>query len=432
MKHHGAVEGKARRSEPFHFMVGIDGATQFHQVCLIDAERQVLEEKQIEHSGSGMAQLIELLMQRSGGRPEQVAVAIETPRGAIVEALVEGQFAVFSLNPKQMDRFRDRHTVPGAKDDSRDAFVMADALRTDRHLFHRVRLDDPGIIRLRGLSRIEADLQQESVRTGHRLRELLLRYYPQMLKLCPSVDEGWFWDLLTIAPLPAKATKLKPAKIEQILKKHRIRRMDAAQVLTELKVPSLVLAPGSAEVASEHVLMLLPLLRFLRQQMSDLSQRIQGLLDEMALPGEGPEPRDVTILLSVPGVGRKVAATLLTEASQPLAERNYHALRSYAGVAPITRQSGKKRLVVMRQSCNPRLRNAIYHGACVHAQHDERAKKHYAALRAKGHSHGRAIRGIADRLLAVLITMLRTKTLYDPAFPALPKPRPDLPANPAA
>ena len=117
---------------------------------------------------------------------------------------------------------------------------------------------------------------------------------------------------------------------------------------------------------------------------------------------------------------------------RPLAERNYHALRSYAGVAPITRQSGKKRLVVMRQSGHPRLRNAIYHGACVHAQHDERAKKHYAALRAKGHSPGRAIRGIADRLLAVLITMLRTKTLYDPAFPALPKPRPDLPANPAA
>ena len=166
--------------------------------------------------------------------------------------------------------------------------------------------------------------------------------------------------------------------------------------------------------------------------MSDWSQRIPGLLDEMALPGQGQEPRDVTILLSVPGVGRKVAATLLTEASQPLAERNYHALRSYAGVAPITRQSGKKRLVVMRQSCHPRLRNAIYHGASVHAPHDERAKKHYAALRAKGHSPGRAIRGIADRLLAVLITMLRTKTLYDPAFPALPKPRPDLPANPAA
>ena len=51
-------------------------------------------------------------------------------------------------------------------------------------------------------------------------------------------------------------------------------------------------------------------------------------------------------------------------------------------------------------------------------QHDERAKKHYAELRAKGHTHARALRGIADRLLAVLVAMLRTKTLYDPVVPS--------------
>jgi len=53
----------------------------------------------------------------------RVAVAIEVPRGAIVELLVERGFQVFAINPKQLDRFRDRHTVAGAKDDRRDAFV---------------------------------------------------------------------------------------------------------------------------------------------------------------------------------------------------------------------------------------------------------------------------------------------------------------------
>ena len=338
---------------------------------------------------------------------------------------------MYSLNPKQMDRFRDRHTVPGAKDDSRDAFVIADSLRTDRHLFHRIRLDEAGIFRLRELGRTEEDLQREIVRTGHRLRELLNRYYPQMLKLCPGVDEVWFWDLLALAPLPAAVKKLKRAKIEQLLKSHRIRRLDADQVLAQLKVPPLRLAPGSAEAASEHALLLLPLLRLLRQQKMDLAQRMQALLDEMAQPGPTHEHRDVTILLSLPGVGRIVAATMLAEGSQALAERDYHALRSYAGVAPITRQSGKKRLVVMRQSCNERLRDAIYHGARVHAQHDERAKKRYAELRGKGYSHARALRGVADRFLAVLVAMLRTKTLYDPALPSS-QPTPNNPASAAA
>ena len=375
-----------------------------------------MEERKVEHSGSGIADLVETLLKLSGGQPDRVAVAIEMPRGAIVETLVERQFAVFSLNPKQMDRFRDRHTVPGAKDDSRDAFVMADSLRTDLHLFHRVRLDDPLVIRIRELSRAEEDIQQETVRAGHRLRELLIRYYPQMLKLCPGVDEPWFWELIELAPMPAQVAKLKRSKVEKLLKSHRIRRITGEQVLAELGVQALQLAPGGAEAASEHVLLQLPLLRLLREQRADLARRIQGLLDEMSQEGQSGEHRDVTILLSLPGVGRIVAATMLAEASQALAERDYHALRSYAGAAPITRQSGKRRVVVMRQSCNPRLRDALYHWARVSMQHDERGKKHYAELRAKGHSHGRALRGIADRLLAVLIAMLRSNTLYDPAF----------------
>ncbi len=401
-------------SENYELFVGIDWATTSHEVCVIDAERRILEQQAFEHSGHGISQLVNLLLALSGSRPERVAVAIEMPRGAVVETLVERHFAVFSLNPKQMDRFRDRHTVPGAKDDSRDAFVMADSLRTDLHLFHRVGLDDPWIIRLRELSRAEEDVRQESVSAGHRLRELLTRYYPQALKLCPGVDEIWFWDLLELAPVPAKAAQLKSHKVERLLKAHRIRRIKAAEVIEQLNVAALQLAPGAVDAASEHVLLLLPLLRLLNQQRTDLARRVQSVLDELAMPGQSGEHRDVTILLSLPGVGRIVAATILAEASQPIAERDYHALRSYAGAAPITRQSGKRRVVIMRQSCNPRLRDALYHWARVSMQHDERSKRHYADARAKGHSHGRALRGLADRLLAILVSMLRTHTLYDP------------------
>ena len=103
-------------------------------------------------------------------------------------------------------------------------------------------------------------------------------------------------------------------------------------------------------------------------------------------------------------------ATMLAEASQALTERDYHALRSYAGAAPITRQSGKKKVVVMRRSCNERLRNVLYHWSRVSAQNDERSKAHYAALRGKGYTHGRALRGLGDRLMAVLIAMLESGT----------------------
>ena len=68
----------------------------------------------------------------------------------------------------------------------------------------------------------------------------------------------------------------------------------------------------------------------------------------------------------------------------------------------------------MRKACNPRLRNAVYHWARVAAQTDPIWKQRYAALRARGHSHGRALRTLGDRLLNVACVMLASKSEYNP------------------
>ena len=165
--------------------VGIDWATQAHQICVIDGERQLLAERLVDHTGLALTQFVDWLAELTGNRPQRAAVAIEVPRGAIVELLVERGFVVFSVNPKQLDRFRDRHTVAGAKDDSRDAFVLADSLPPDEQCFRRIQLDDPRIIQVRELTRIEEDLKAEFSRLTNRLREQLHRYYPQLLRISP-------------------------------------------------------------------------------------------------------------------------------------------------------------------------------------------------------------------------------------------------------
>lgn len=404
--------------EGFQFYVGIDWASQAHQVHLMDREGKTIEEFTVDHTGAALAQFAEKLMQVCGGHAERVAVAIEVPRGAVVEILVERGFAVFSVNPKQLDRFRDRYTVAGAKDDRRDAFVLADSLRTDQGCFRRVRLDNPLIIQIRELSRVEEDLCQESVRLSNRLRDLLCRFYPQMLELSPSADDSWLWDLLDAAPTPAHGRRLRSAGVEKILRKHRIRRLTAAQVLTELQTPALPVAPGVVEACSTHVALLLPRLRLVHQQRRLLQEQLESLLKKLDAEKDGGadkrEHRDVEILRSLPGVGRLVAATMLAEASQPLEDRDYHALRAHAGIAPVTKRSGKRTNVVMRYACNRRLRNAVYHWSRVSVQRDPHSRSRYLALRQRGHSHGRALRGVADRLLAILVSMLGHGTLYDP------------------
>src|SRR5438445_12991823 len=160
---------------PYEWFVGIDWGSQQHQVCVLDRDRRRVGERAVDHDGASLARLADWLWTMSVGQPQRVAVAIEVPRGAIVEGLLERGFHVFAINPKQLDRFRDRHSVAGAKDERRDSFVAADALRTDRGAFRRLHPEDPLLLQLRELSRLHDELVQELGRLANRLREQLWR-----------------------------------------------------------------------------------------------------------------------------------------------------------------------------------------------------------------------------------------------------------------
>src|SRR3984893_15864439 len=146
-------------------------------------------------------------------------------------SLVGTRFLRHGINPKQLDRFRDRFTVAGAKDDRRDAHVLADSLRTDRYAFRRLSNDEPVIVKLREGSRMADELQQERTRLASRMREQLWRYYPQMLELADDLAADWFLDLWNQAPTPAKAARLRQTTIERFVKAHRLRRWPAPEVL---------------------------------------------------------------------------------------------------------------------------------------------------------------------------------------------------------
>ena len=179
-------------AEEVEWFVGVDWGSQSHQVCLVDARGECLGERAVAHGGLGIEELCDWLIARTGATPEGIGVAIEITQGPVVEALLERGFCVYGINPKQLDRFRDRFTVAGAKDDRRDAHVLADSLRTDRHAFRRLSNDEPVIVKLREWSRMADDLQQERTRLASRMREQLWRYYLQMLELADDLAADWF------------------------------------------------------------------------------------------------------------------------------------------------------------------------------------------------------------------------------------------------
>jgi transposase len=405
--------------ETLTWFAGVDWGSERHQACLLDAQGNIVAEREFPHSGAGLAELADWLVGIAEAA-SAVAVAIEVPHGPVVDSLVDRGFVVHAINPKQLDRLRDRFSVAGAKDDRRDAYVLADGVRTDRRLFRRLHVADPRLIELRAWSRLTEELKEEQRRLSNRVGQQLWRYYPQIQKLTDDFAAPWFLELWTIAPTPAKARQLRKPTVERLLRQHRIRRVDADTVLGTLREPAIKVADGVVEAASIHLRSLVARLRVVNRELRVAEGQLEKLCMSVgetdAGSGECLRRQDILILRSMPGIGRINLAALLCEASGPLGSRDYQALRTLCGAAPVTRRSGKSCIVVMRYAAHVRLRNTVYHWARVASQRDPKCRARYAALRQRGHSHGRALRGVADRLLALACVLLQRQTLFDPHF----------------
>ena len=262
--------------ETFTWFAAIDWGTEKHQACVLDARGGIAGEREFSHSGAGLALLCDWILSIAGDA-NVVAVAVEVPHGPVVDSLLDRGIAVHAINPKQLDRLRDRFSVAGAKDDRRDAYVAADGLRTDRHLFRRLQVADPRLVELREWSRLAEELQKERVRLSNRLHNQLWRYYPQMLELTDDIAANWFLDLWTMAPTPAKAKHLRKTTIEQLLKRNRIRRIDAETVLRTLRQPAIKVADGVAEAASIHIRSLIARLRVVNRELRDATRKLDEL-----------------------------------------------------------------------------------------------------------------------------------------------------------
>jgi transposase len=415
--------------------VGIDWGAVAHRVVVIDAAGKQVHDWTIEHSGAALADLADRLVSLVDGAASRCHVAIEVTRGPLVELLLERGLTVFAVNPKQSDRFRDRVMPSGAKDDRRDGFVLAGAVRTDAQHLRRLAPTDRRTVVLRAALRLRDELVGDNTRLINRLREQLWRYYAQAIELADGeFDSRWLWTLLEKAPTPSEGALLSRAVVSRVLRDHRVRKWTADEALAALRKPSLVVADGVAEAGATHVRSILPRLRVLDAQIREVERSIDQQLELWSKLDAGSEvetadatadsadeppgavrPNDAAILRSLPGVGPITLATMLAELREPLDRRDHAHLRLLMGVAPVTRRSGSAKLVMMRRTSNGLLRNAALNWSRNAVRHDLRCRTRFAELVARGKTKAHAHRIVVDHLLRVACAMLRAGTTYDAA-----------------
>jgi hypothetical protein len=339
----------------------------------------------------------------------EVATGIETDRGPWVLALVAAGYTVFGVNPLQASRYRERHAVSGARSDGADAHMLAGMVRTDSHQLRAVAGDSADAEGIKVLARTHKTLIWERTRQVQRLRHQLLGYYPAALDAFDDLDAPDTLELPGKAPDPARAARPTRPQVSAALKRARRRNITdkATAILAALRSPQLGQPPAVTAAYAAAVRSLIAVITVLNEQVKVL----QGQVEEHF----GRHP-DAEIYRSQPGLGAVLGARVLAEfGDDPHRYADGKCRRNYAATSPITRASGKKKVVAARFTRNDRLVDALNARAFAALKASPGARALYDELRARGIEHNDALRRLANRLVGILHGCLKTRTLYDEA-----------------
>ena len=390
---------------------GDDWAEDHHDVEVMSEAGKVLVKRRLPEGVAGMARLHELIGEHLGEDADgaEVVVGIETGHGPWVAALVAAGYTVFAVNPLQASRYRERHGVSGAKSDSGDAHMLTDMVRTDSHQLRAVAGDSAEADGVRVLARTHKTLIWERTRQVQRLRYQLREYFPAALEAFDDLDAADALELLGKAPDPARAARLTRAQVSAALKRARRRDIPgkATAILAALRGGQLGQPAALTAAYAVTVRSLIAVIIVLNEQVKAL----QGQVEE----NFGRHP-DAEIYRSQPGMGAILGARVLGEfGDDPDRYADGKARRNYGGTSPITRSSGKKKVVAARFIHNDRLVDALNAQAFASLNASPGARALYDELRARGIEHNDALRRLANRLVGILHGCLKTRTLYDEA-----------------
>lgn len=391
--------------------VGVDWAEAHHDVCVLDAQGKVLGRKRILDSLAGVGELHALVADHLGDDDDvhEVVVGIEKDRGLIVTALVSANYQVFAINPLAAARYRDRHHVSGAKSDPGDAKVLADLVRTDRHNHRDVAGDTPLIEAVKVLARAHQNAIWSRQRQVNGLRSSLMDYYPGALEAFGTDLAGRdAVAVLSIAPTPALGRTLSRAKLVSTMRRagrqrnleERAEKIHDALHKEQLSQPAILEnAYGVTTKATVAVI------AQLNATMAEL---------EAALSEHFEQHPSAKIIHSLPGMGMVLGARVLGEfGDDPNRYADAKSRKNYAGTSPVTKASGKSKVVLARHSRNKRLADALDQWAFCSTNFSPGARAYYDELKARDKHHRKAIRQLANKWVGILHACLENGCLYD-------------------
>lgn len=382
---------------------GFDWAKDHHDLVVVDRTGRIVEDFRIDDTADGWQKLRE----RLAAYPT-LAVTLETSSGAVVERLLEAGFAVYPVNPKSAERYRERKAPSGSKTDRGDAWSLADALRMDGHTWRRLRPDDPATVELRLLCRDEIGLIEQRTAVVCQLQAALGEYYPSALEAFDDWTAPASWKFLEQFPTPQQLAKAGKRRWEMFLHANRLYHSPSLyekRMAIFARADQFCGSVGTTRAKSLLVDTCVAQLKVLEKQLAEYRRRIGALFRKHP---------DHDLFGSLPGAGEKLAPRLLAEIGDDRARFDTaEGLQCHAGTAPVNYQSGQVRKSHIRRACSRVLRTTVHLWANLSRARCPWAEAYYQQKKAQGKSHACALRCLGQRWLKILWKMWQTRTRYD-------------------
>jgi transposase len=388
------------------WFVGIDWASEDHAVHVVDVNGRKVKRFMIRHSREGFEQLIACLSKL--GPAAAIPVAIERPDGRLVDALLEAGHPVVPVSPNAIKAWRDGEVVSGAKSDAGDAEVIAEYLRMRQHKLRILAPFSDATRGLRAAVRARDALVDQRVAANNQLEACLEAFWPGAKEIFADICSGIALAFLERYPTPASAARLTEQRLAGFLSKHRYSgRRSPAELLERLRSVPAGITPGAENQARKAaVIAYAGVIRALNTAIKQLAREIATQL------GEHP---DHTIFTSLPRSGSINAAQMLAEWGDCReAYDTPEAVSALAGLAPVTKHSGKHHAVHFRWACNTRFRNAVTTFADNSRHSSPWAAAVYQRARDRGCDHPHAVRILARAWVRVIWRCWTDATAYDP------------------
>jgi transposase len=385
------------------FYIGIDWADDHHDIFIVDELGTQLDSFSIKHNPEGMCYLRDKIRSLSVSK-DQVLFALETHKNLLVDFLLDEGYTVYSINPKSVDRYRDRYRVSGARDDSFDAMVLANIIRTDKEQHRAILPNSPLARELKILTQDEQKLIRLKTKLLNQIQSCLKDYYPTALELFCDLERPVTLEFLLKYSQPEK---ISVVELKRFLKKHHYPGVDekAKEIHEKLSAPQIFVEEFAVRAKSRFLVTLIEQLKSLLSRLDEYRKEIDILFEQHP---------DSKIFKSLPGAGEKTAPRLLSEIGDNR-ERypDRKNLQCDSGTAPVTDKSGKTKIVKMRFACRKVFRNVIYQFAFSTITQSAWAKKFYDCQRAKGNTHTEALRSLGNKWLKIIFRMWKDGAAYN-------------------